>query len=148
MSVVLSHRPPGTVNTGVVVVLMIVGAAFEHWLLDVIGIHGRVQLWFLIPLSAFIGIAGPYRLRQYADLVEDCGDYLHVILRGRDFRFPLAQIHSVVITTLGTSRILVKLRIRKAAPAGAAIRFYAALPAERPTILADLEMLRDRIMGQ
>jgi hypothetical protein len=148
MSVVLSHRPPGTVNAAVIVVLLVIGIACEHWLLDLVGIHGRGQAWFLIPMGVLLGIALTYRRRQYADLVEDRGDSLHVVLRGHDFSFPLEHIGSVVLTTLGASRTLVKLHFKKASSFRAAIRFYGALPADRPTIQADLERLKGRVEGQ
>jgi hypothetical protein len=148
MNVVLSHRPPGAVKGGLIVVLMVVGIACEHGLLDVVGIHGRAQAWFLIPTGAVLGITLAYRLRQYADLVEDRGDSLHVVLQGRNFSFPLEQIGSVVLTTLGASRTLVRLHFKKTSSFRAAIRFYGALPAYRPTIQADLESLRGRVEGQ
>ncbi len=135
-------------NAGVVAVLVLVGIACEHWLLDALGIQGRRQAWFLIPLGAILAIALPYRLRQYADLVEDCGDSLHVVLRGRDFSFPLEHLGSVVFTTLGSCRTLVKLHFKRASSFRAAIRFYGALPAERPTIRADLEKLKSRVEGK
>jgi hypothetical protein len=124
---------------------MIVGIAAEHWLLDAIDIHGENQVWFLVPLSALLGFALRFRFRQYADLVEDCGDSLHVVLQGRDFSFPLGDVASVALSVLGSSRNLVKLQFKKGKAFEGAIRFYGALPSERPTIQADLERLKVRI---
>jgi hypothetical protein len=70
-------------------VLLVLGLACGHWWLNLFGIRGTGQLWFLVPLVLFLGILMPYRMRQYADLVEDCGERLHIVHGRRDFDLPL-----------------------------------------------------------
>lgn len=144
----LSHQPPAPITAGVLTVLLILGLAGGYWWLNVIGITGTDLLWFLIPLAFFLLFALAFRMRQYADLVEDCGENLHVVHGSRDFVLPLKEIRTVRLPSTMQKACLVKLKLAPGSSHGSSVRFYSALPLERPTIHADLEDLRSRVEGQ
>ena len=148
MGKLLSHQPPAPITAGVLAVLLVLGLACAYWWLSLVGIHGADQLWFLVPLGLFLLFFMPYRMRQYAELVEDCGDKLHIVHGRRDFILPLRQIRAVRLSSAMKQRYLVKLKLARGSNFGTAIRFYGALPLERPDIHADLEDLRSRVAGQ
>ena len=148
MRIHLSHQPPAPVTAGVLAVLVALGLAGLYWWLYFLGIHGTDQLWFHVPLALFLAIVMPYRMRRYADRVEDLGEGLHVVHGRREFDLPLAQIRRVSLSSLTKGRYLVKLKLVPSSEFGSAVRFYGALPSDRPTIQTDLESLRSRVASQ
>src|SRR5690606_37745522 len=91
----LSHQPPAPITAGVLTVLLILGLAGGYWWLNVHGITGTDLLWFLIPLACFSLCTLAFRRGQYGDLVEDCGQNLHVVQGNRDCVLPLKEIRTV-----------------------------------------------------
>src|SRR5690606_11395865 len=116
-----------------------------HWWLNLVGIRGTGQMWFLVPLGLLLGVLMPYRMRQYADSVEDYGECLRILHGRRDFCLPLVQIQDVRLSSPTQRGFIVKLKLVPKSDYGSTVRFYGALPLKQPTIQADLESLRSRV---
>ncbi|MGC3980411.1 MAG: hypothetical protein QM808_04040 [Steroidobacteraceae bacterium] len=145
MRLILSSCPTASLEKSVLVMLLVVGLLCEHWILNALGIYGFGQVGFLVLLGLFLFFALPHRAKQFAELVEDCGNSLHIAYADKKFNVLLDEIRSVQIVPAPRSTYLVRLILKKVKGRPSSVRFYGALPSEHPAIRMDLENLKDRV---